>query len=120
MSAADTTVDVDSLQEFQDQLKQRLSEIDHVINVMSNRMSPTLPIGTFMHAARISTAYTTRYNQHLANARRLRTAIVAAQTATAEILKNYTTTEQLNEASANEIASTVGDLGAPLRGTSNV
>ena len=112
---ANTTVDVDSLQEFQDQLTLRLSEIDHVINVMSNRMSSTLPIGTFHHASQIASNYARRWAQHLANANRLRNAIVATQTATAEILKNYTTTEQLNEASANEIASTVGDLGAPLR-----
>ncbi|WP_033345519.1 hypothetical protein [Catenuloplanes japonicus] len=118
MSPADgasTTVDVDSLQEFQEQLTLRLGEIDHVISVLSNRMSPTLPIGTFHHAAQISASYTNLHTLHLANARRLRTAIVATQTATAEILKNYTTTEQLNEVSANEIASTVGDLGAPLR-----
>lgn len=116
---ANTTVDVDSLQEFQDQLKQRLSEIDHVISVMSDRMSSTLPIGTFHHAETISANYARRWAQHLANANRLRTAIIATQTATAEILTNYTTTEQLNEVSAAEIASTVGDLGAPLRGTYN-
>lgn len=115
-----TTVDVDSLQEFQDQLRARLSEVDHVISVLSNRLSAPLAVGTFHHASTISTNYSTRQSQHLANARRLRTAIVAAQTATAEILRNYTTTEELNRVSADEIASTVGDLAAPLRGTSNV
>ncbi|GAB7043721.1 MULTISPECIES: hypothetical protein [Catenuloplanes] len=115
-----TTVDVDSLQEFQDQLRQRLSEADHVINVLNNRLSAPLAVGTFHHAARISANYASLQSQHLANARRLRTAIVAAQTATAEILRNYTTTEELNRVSADEIASTVGDLAAPLRGTGNV
>lgn len=115
-----TTVDVDSLQEFQDQLTQRLSQADHVINVLSNRLSAPLAVGTFHHAATISGNYSNRQAQYLANARRLRTAIVAAQTATAEILRNYTTTEDLNRVSADEIASTVGDLAAPLRGTGNV
>ncbi len=91
-----------------------------MISVLSNKLSAPLQVGTFHHASTISSHYSTRHAQHLGNARRLRTAIVAAQTATAEILRNYTTTEELNRVSANEIASTVGDLGAPLGESSNV
>lgn len=109
-------VDVLALEDFHRNLDARLSEVDSAIRKLGTEMGATAPaLGTFTDARQRINRYTTLRGEHLDRLKRLRTAITAAQTATATILNNYRTAEARNRASAADIASVLGGVDSALR-----
>jgi len=116
MTDDSTAVDVLSLEDFQATLTNRLSEVDSVIAGLNRDLGAPPALGAFLDAKALAADFDTRRQQYADRLQRLRTAIVAAQTATATIIANYRTTEQLNHASAADIAGQLGGVGAALEG----
>ena len=110
-----TRVDVSSLEDFHRTLAARLGEAETVLSKLDNELACRPPaLGRFADADEQATRYTQLQMQHADRARRLRTAIVAAQQATATIIANYTTTEARNSANAAAIAGVLGNVDAAL------
>ena len=110
-----TTVDVLSLEDFHRTLTARLSEADAVLRKLDNETQGQPPaLGRFADANEQANRYTELQLLHSDRARRLRTALIAAQQATETIIANYTSTEARNNANANAIASVLGNVGAAL------
>jgi hypothetical protein len=118
--ARGTTVDMLSLGDFQTTLKSRLAEVDAVLEKIETGLLGHPPaVGTFTDARAARDKYESVLADHHQRAVRLRSAIVAAQTATARILSNYRTTEDRNAADANEIASALDGVRTALEENGN-
>jgi hypothetical protein len=115
MTDDSTSVDVLSLEDFHATLANRLSEVDSVIAGMNRDLSSPLALGEFLDAKLGSADFTGRRSDYLARMNRLRSAIVAAQTATATIIANYRSTEQRNHANAADIARQLDGVTSALR-----
>jgi hypothetical protein len=122
MTDDSTTVDVLSLEDFQATLASRLSEVDTVIARMHSELSGRPPaLGGFLDAKRSASEFDTLHQQYLQRVDRLRTAIVAAQSATATIIANYRSTEQRNHASAADVGRQLNGVTVALQeGTTSV
>jgi hypothetical protein len=119
MTEASTRVDILSLEDFNRTLAARLSEADALLTKLNSELRGKRPaLGTFFDGNDKATHYADLYTQYVQRIGRLKSAIVAAQTATTEIIKNYSTTEELNHASAADIASKLGGVSVSLNGGS--
>jgi hypothetical protein len=105
MTDKGTSVDILSLEDFNATLTTRLGEVEALLTKLNSDLKGQQPeLGTFIDGNQTATHYTDLYHQYTQRIGRLKSAIVAAQTATGDIIKNYTTTEALNHASATDIA----------------
>lgn len=112
-----TTVDVLSLEDFHGTLAARLAEAEALLKKLNTELHGRSPaFGTFADATEKSGKYNSMYNDVVERVQRLKSAIIAAQSATSTIITNYKTTEARNEANAAEIASALGGLNAALSG----
>lgn len=110
-----TTVDMLSLADFHATLKGRLAEVDAVLAKLNNELACKPPaLGTFTDANVARGEYEAARGVFTRRATQLRSAILAAQDATEQILKNYRTTEARNAADAREIASALGGVHKAL------
>ncbi len=117
MSDNSTNVEVLSLQDFNKTLTTRLSEVDAMLTKLNTDLRGKEPkLGTFQDGVNVAGHYADLYTQYTERIGRLRSAIVAAQTATNDIIANYTTTEARNHASAADIASKLGGVYTALDG----
>jgi hypothetical protein len=115
--ADSTNVDLLSLEDFNKTLGTRLSEVDAMLTKLNADLRGTTPkLGAFQDATSQQSRYTTLYDQYVQRIGRLRSAIVAAQRATDDILANYKTTEARNHASASDIAAKLGGINTALDG----
>jgi hypothetical protein len=115
MTDDSTSVDVLSLEDFHATLAHRLSEVDSVIAGMNRDLATAPAFGDFLDGKASAADFLSRREDYLARANRLRSAIVAAQTATATIIANYKSTEQRNHANAADIAGQLGGVGSALQ-----
>jgi hypothetical protein len=106
MTEQRTRVDFISLEDFHRTLSARLAEVDTVLRKLDNELAD---------ANDQASRYTVLQMQHGTRARRLHAALTAAQTATATIIANYSTTEARNDANAAAIASVLGGVAAALK-----
>ena len=112
-----TKVDVLTLQDFDKTLTARLSEAESMLTKLNADLKGKSPkLGTFQDAGQVSQHYADLYAQYVRRIGRLKAAIVAAQTATRDIIANYTTTEARNHASAADIAAKLGGIDTALNG----
>jgi hypothetical protein len=117
MADNSTNVEVLSLQDFNKTLATRLGEVDAMLTKLNNDLRGKEPkLGAFTDGVSVSGHYGDLYTQYTERLGRLRSAIVAAQTATNDIIANYTTTEARNHASAADIASKLGGVYTALDG----
>jgi len=115
MSDNTTRVDVLSLEDFNKTLATRLSEAEALLTKLNTGLKGKAPkLGTFYDGANSSEHYNDLYAQYVQRIGRLKAAIVAAQTATNDIIANYKTTEARNHASAADIASRLGGVYTAL------
>jgi hypothetical protein len=112
-----TNVDLLSLEDFSKRLGARLGEADAMLTKLDDDLRGREPkLGTFQDATTTQSQYTDLYDQYVQRIGRLRSAILAAQKATDDILANYKTTEARNHASAADIASKLGGVDTALNG----
>jgi hypothetical protein len=112
-----TKVDVLSLEDFNKTLATRLSEVDSMLTKLNVDMRGSSPkLGTFTDATSKRSEYDDLYDQYAQRIGRLRSAIVAAQRATDDIIANYKTTEARNHASAADIANKLGGISTAING----
>jgi hypothetical protein len=112
-----TKVDLLSLQDFSKTLEARLSEVDAMLTKLDADLRGKTPkLGAFLDATDKQSQYADLYDQHVQRIGRLKSAILAAQRATNDILANYQTTEERNHASAADIASKLGGVDTALNG----
>jgi len=110
-----TRVDVLSLEDFNKTLATRLSEAEALLTKLNTDLKGKAPkLGTFEDGANSAAHYSDLYTQYVQRIGRLKAAIVAAQTATNDIIANYKTTEARNHATAADIASRLGGVYAAL------
>ena len=115
MTDKGTRIDILSLEDFNATLTARLHEADTLLTTLDTDLHGRSPaLGTFVDGQDRSRHYADLYEQYVQRIGRLRAAIVAAQSATNEIINNYTTTEARNHASAADIASKLGGVSAAL------
>jgi hypothetical protein len=111
-----TKVDVLSLENFQVTLQARLDEARAMVTTLSVQLAGRTPrLGTFQDGSQLATTYRTLRSQQLERARRLVTALEAAQTATSAIVAAYHTTEQRNQANVTDIAARLGGVAEALK-----
>jgi hypothetical protein len=115
MTDDSTSVDVLSLEDFHATLANRLSEVDSVIAGINRDLATAPALGDFLDGKVSAVDFTSQRDAYLARANRLRSAIVAAQTATATIIANYKSTEQRNHANAADIAARLDGVGSALQ-----
>jgi hypothetical protein len=114
--ADDTTnVDVLSLEDFQRTLAARLSEVESAARKLAEAGGQTPALGTFSDARACAAFYENLHQQYAQRLDRLKSAIVAAQTATSTIIDNYRRVEDRNHANAIDIAAQLGGVAAALR-----
>jgi hypothetical protein len=115
--ADSTNVDLLSLEDFSRRLGARLSEADAMLTKLDADLRGKAPkLGTFQDATAKQSQYSDLYDQYAQRIGRLKSAILAAQRATDDIIANYKTTEALNHASAADIANKLGGVDAALNG----
>jgi hypothetical protein len=115
MADGTTAVDFISLEEFHNRLTARVAQAQQLVQTLTNDLVDRNPkLGTFEDADSATSAYWTRWRDQVGRASRLLMAVQAAQTATGEILKTYKTTEQLNSASAQDLAAPLGSVTTAL------
>jgi hypothetical protein len=121
-SMADQSVNLDylSLEDFHRTLAARLSEVDAAMRKLADVGGKAPALGTFHDAAAGASQYRTLHHEYEQRLSRLRSAVVAAQTATATIIDNYRRTEDRNHANAADIAARLGGVAAALGEDSSV
>lgn len=115
MTDDSTSVDVLSLEDFHATLANRLSEVDTVIAGINRDLATAPAFGDFLDGKVSAADFVNLRDDYLARINRLRSAIVAAQSATATIIANYKSTEQRNHANAADIAHQLDGVGAALQ-----
>jgi regulator of protease activity HflC (stomatin/prohibitin superfamily) len=111
-----TTVDVLSLEDFHQRLAGRLTEVESVLRKLNTDLQCRPPaLGSFAHATENERRYSETHASYVAQAERLRKAIVAAQTATSTIMANYRTAEARNAASAADILAALAGVDEALK-----
>jgi hypothetical protein len=116
--ADSTKVDLLSLEDFNKTLSTRLTEVDAMLTKLNADLKGKTPkLGTFQDANAKQSQYADLYDQYVQRIGRLKSAILAAQKATDDILANYKTTEARNHASAADIANKLGGVDTALNGT---
>jgi hypothetical protein len=117
MTDNNTRVDVLSLEDFHATLGARLAEATAILTKLETELRDRPPaLGTFEDGQRQASDYSTLYQQHVERAGRLKSAIEAAQAATATIIANYHSTEELNRSSAIDIGNQLGGVKDALDG----
>ena len=112
-----SAVDVHSLEDFHATLAARLDEADAALSTLVTRLQGLTPkLGGFHDATGTADGYLGRCDEQVTRAQRLVEAVTAAQTATATIIANYTTTEARNAANARDIADAMRSVGEALDG----
>jgi ABC-type transporter Mla subunit MlaD len=115
MTDQGTRVDILSLEDFNATLTTRLSEAEALLTKLNSDLRGQSPeLGTFIDGTQTAAHYSDLYIQYVQRIGRLKSAIVAAQTATGDIIKNYTTTEALNHASATDIVRKLDGVSSAL------
>lgn len=115
MTDKGTRVDILSLEDFNATLTTRLGEAEALLTKLNSDLRGQKPeLGTFIDGNETATQYANLYTQYVQRIGRLKSAIVAAQTATGDIIKNYTTTEALNHASATDIVRKLDGVSSAL------
>jgi hypothetical protein len=110
-----TRVDVLSLEDFNKTLATRLSEAEALLTKLNTDLKGKSPkLGTFEDGTNSAEHYSDLYTQYVQRIGRLKSAIVAAQAATNDIIANYKTTEARNHASAADIANKLGGVYTAL------
>jgi len=94
-------VDVQTLEDFHRTLADHLAEARAIEQLLHDM--PVPKFGTFADAAETAHWYATLHHDHVERLGRLQQALEAAQTATRDIIGNYTTTEARNTANAAQI-----------------
>jgi hypothetical protein len=113
-----TNVDLLTLEDFSKTLGARLSEVDAMLTKLDTDLRGKAPrLGIFQDATTKQSQYTDLYDQYVQRIGRLKSAILAAQRATDDIMANYKTTEARNHASAADIANKLGGVDTALNGT---
>ncbi|WP_433389413.1 hypothetical protein [Micromonospora sp. KLBMP9576] len=101
-----TTIDLMSLEDFQQKLADRLTEAEKALRKLSTEMQCRPPaLGSFTDATQNARRYSEIHQSYVDQVGRLRAAVEAARGATATILSNYQTTEERNAANAADIAA---------------
>jgi hypothetical protein len=118
--AEGTTVDFISLAEFQTRLKGHLDEAEFLLARLLIQFSSRPALGAFQDASASSAAYISRWRAQVERTRRLVVALQAAHDATAEILTKYRTTEELNQAKAEDLAARLVGVTVALGGENGV
>lgn len=117
MPGGSSNVDVLSLEDFNKTLANRLSEAEAMLAKLNSDLRGKAPkLGTFQDGTGVAAHYSDLYTQYVQRIGRLRSAIIAAQAATNDIIANYTTTEARNHASAADIASKLGGVDTAIDG----
>jgi hypothetical protein len=111
-----TSVDIRALRVFNDTLTSRLGEVDAMVGRLTNLAGASPKLGTFVDGITVAAGYDKLRQQYLERLGRLRTAIVAAQTATNDIIVNYTRAEASNNASSVTIGGQLGGVFVALDG----
>jgi hypothetical protein len=114
VSDGNTNVRVLSLEDFQGTLQHRLDDVDAMLTKLDELGARRVPLGTFQDASYTADSYDWKLTRYAERVERLREAIVAAQTATAEIITAYRTTEARNQADAADIAARLGGVTSAL------
>ncbi|MFG1953100.1 hypothetical protein [Micromonospora sp. NPDC048830] len=110
-----TTVDVLSLEDFQQRLAGRLSEAEAVLKKLNTELQCRPPaLGAFADGTSNARRYTELHLSYAQQVKRLRDAVKAAQSATSTILTNYRTTEARNAANAADIAAALSGVDDAL------
>ena len=111
-----TTVDILSLEDFSKTLATRLREVEAMLTKLDVDLRPAPKLGTFQDAKTKQSQHVSLHDQYVGRVERLRSAILAAQRATSDIIANYTTTEARNHASAVDIRNELGGVDTALNG----
>ncbi len=110
-----TTVDLMSLEDFHRKLGERLAEVERAVRKLDTEMQCRPPaLGSFADATDNARRYSDihlAYSQHVA---RLRSAVEAAQSATATILARYRTAEARNAANSADITAALAGVDEAL------
>jgi len=108
-------VDVHTLEDFHRTLADHLAEARAIERVLQDM--PVPKFGTFADAAETAHWYATLHHDHAERLGRLQQALEAAQTATRDIIANYTTTEARNTANASQIIGVMSPVTKALDST---
>jgi hypothetical protein len=111
-----TQVDILTLEDFRATLNARLIEAQSILTTLQTKLAHGPSLGTFMDATSTRTWYGNAHQQHVQRATRLVDAIKAAQVATDNIIRDYTTTEARNAANQADIAKALGNVQTTLDG----
>ena len=119
MTPQPTRVDLLSLEDFQSSLDRRLDQVDRVLGTLRHDLADRTPaLGAFEHARTTAHHYEQLRSRHIDRLVQLRTALTAAQQATAEILHRYRSAEERNAAGVDDIAARLHGVGLALGGSS--
>ncbi|MER5332124.1 hypothetical protein [Micromonospora sp. NPDC002717] len=111
-----TTVDLMSLEDFQQKLATRLTEAEKALRKLRTEMQCRPPaLGSFADATENARRYSEIYQSYVDQVDRLREAVKASQSATATILSNYRTTEERNAANAADIEAALAGVDDALK-----
>jgi len=114
MAETMTSIDIHSLEDFQQTLTARLGEVEVALRKIEALTGRNPALGTFADAVRYERHYATLQSDYRQRVQRLRAAIVATQRATATIIANYHGTEERNQASSDDIAAQLGGVATAL------
>ena len=103
MGVDDTSIELLSLDDFGQHLATRLQEAVTAVSALANAPVRRPALGEFRDADQTAVDYEARQQEYLDRLRRLISALVAAQAATATIGTRYRTIEALNVASLRTI-----------------
>ncbi|HEX6499550.1 MAG TPA: hypothetical protein VF054_11020 [Micromonosporaceae bacterium] len=115
MADGSTHVDVHSLEDFHRTLAARLDEVEQVAKTLALLRGRKPALGAFEDARTCADHYEQLYHQYAHRVEQLRSAVVAAQHATATIIHNYRRTEDRNHANATDIASQLTGVATALK-----
>ncbi|MFG3697738.1 hypothetical protein ACGF5C_07430 [Micromonospora sp. NPDC047620] len=111
-----TTVDLMSLEDFQQKLADRLTEAEKALRKLRTEMQCRPPaLGSFADATENARRYSEIHQSYVDQVERLREAVKASQSATATILSNYRTTEERNAANAADIKAALAGVDDALK-----
>jgi len=110
-----THVQLFALEDFRRTLGARLREVDAMLdNIISNLGGKHPGLGTFEDGLRQADNYARLHAEYVDRVTRLRSALIATQAATDDILINYATTEAGADSSAAHIGSTLAEVYSAL------
>lgn len=115
--AADFTVNLSSLRDFQQSLQPRIEQAFAALTALTATPGSDRPaLGGFHDAQRTADRHQALHDEYVLRLRRLVTALTVAQAATARIIEGYQDVEDLNSAKVRQIAGAIGAVSEVLDG----